>query len=216
MAPRTIRLLLIDDHALVRSGVRSLLEFHDSPNVMLEVVGEAGSAEQALMLIEALAPDVVLLDLSLPGRSGIEALADLRAAAPQARFIALSMHEDPEYVQRFLQGGGVGYVPKTSLEAELLDAILAVARGEYYVPSRLLAHLARELANPDPYRAAQLTDREQEVVTGIATGATYREIAAELGLSEKTVATYRARASEKLGVRSRAELVRWALEQHLV
>lgn len=216
MAPRTIRLLLIDDHVLVRSGVRSLLEFHDSPHFVLEVVGEAGSAEQAQMLIEALAPDVVLLDLSLPGRSGIEALADLRAAAPQARFIALSMHEDPEYVQRFLDGGGSGYVPKTSLETELVDAILAVDRGEYYVPARLLAQLSRALANPDPRRTAQLTERERDVVKGIATGFTYREIAAELSLSEKTVATYRERASEKLGVRSRAELVRWALERGLV
>jgi len=204
---------LVDDHALVRSGVRSLLEFHDAPSTELEVVGEAGSAEEALLLIGALEPDVVLLDLSLPGRSGLEALGDLRAAAPGARFVALSMHEEAEYVKRFLEGGGSGYVPKTSLEAQLVDAVLAVSRGEYYVPAHLLAQLARELANPDPLKDVQLTDREEQVVTAIATGATYREIGSELGLSEKTVATYRARASEKLGVRSRAELVRWALER---
>ncbi len=205
--------MLVDDHALVRSGVRSLLEFHDAPSTELEVVGEAGSAEEALLLIGALEPDVVLLDLSLPGRSGLEALGDLRAAAPGARFVALSMHEEAEYVKRFLEGGGSGYVPKTSLEAQLVDAVLAVSRGEYYVPAHLLAQLARELANPDPLKDVQLTDREEQVVTAIATGATYREIGSELGLSEKTVATYRARASEKLGVRSRAELVRWALER---
>jgi len=216
MKPHTIRLMLVDDHALVRSGVRSLLELHDSTSMKLDVVAEAGSAEQALQLAEALAPDVVLLDLSLPGRSGIEALGDLRKALPDARFVALSMHEDPEYVQRFLDGGGNGYVPKTSLETELVDAILAVDRGEYYVPARLLAQLSRALANPDPRRTAQLTERERDVVKGIATGFTYREIAAELSLSEKTVATYRERASEKLGVRSRAELVRWALERGLV
>lgn len=216
MEPRTIKLMLVDDHALVRSGVRSLLEFHESPSTKLEVVGEAGSAEEALQLAVALNPDVVLLDLSLPGRSGIEALPDLREALPDARFLALSMHEDPEYVQRFLQAGGSGYVSKTSLEAELVDAILALDRGEYYVPPKLLALVARELAQPDPTRDVQLTEREREVVKGIATGATYREIAASLGLSEKTVATYRERASEKLGVRSRAELVRWALKRDLV
>lgn len=216
MTQRKIRLMLVDDHALVRSGVRALLEIHDSPTTTLEVVGEAGSAEQALQLAEALAPDVVLLDLSLPGLSGIDALPQLRALLPKARMIALSMHEDPEYVLRFLQGGGSGYVPKTSLEAELVDAILAVDRGEYYVPARLLALLTRELANPDPKRTAQLTERETEVVRGIASGSTYREIADMLGLSEKTVATYRERASEKLGTRSRAELVRWAVERGLV
>lgn len=213
MTARKIRLMLVDDHALVRSGVRSLLELHDSGTTMLEVVGEAGSAEEALTLVAALAPDVVLLDLSLPGRSGLEALPDLRAAAPGARFVALSMHEEPEYVKRFLEGGGSGFVPKTSLEAQLVDAILAVARGEYYVPANLLAQLVHELAHPDPTRDVQLTTREEQVVTAIATGATYREIGTDLGLSEKTVATYRARASEKLGVRSRAELVRWALER---
>ncbi|MBW7917258.1 MAG: response regulator transcription factor [Trueperaceae bacterium] len=213
MTARKIRLMLVDDHALVRSGVRSLLELHDSGTTMLEVVGEAGSAEEALAVVAALAPDVVLLDLSLPGRSGLEALPDLRAAAPGARFVALSMHEEPEYVKRFLEGGGSGFVPKTSLEAQLVDAILAVARGEYYVPANLLAQLVHELAHPDPTRDVQLTTREEQVVTAIATGATYREIGTDLGLSEKTVATYRARASEKLGVRSRAELVRWALER---
>ncbi len=208
--------MLVDDHALVRSGVRALLEAHDSPTTEFEVVGEASTAEQALQLVGALAPDVVLLDLSLPGRSGVDALGDLAAAAPQARFVALSMHEDAEYVQRFLAAGGSGYVPKTSLEAELVDAILAVDRGEYYVPARLLAVLTRKLAHPDPRKAVQLTERETDVVRGIASGSTYREIAQTLGLSEKTVATYRERASEKLGARSRAELVRWAVERGLV
>lgn len=215
MAATRIRLLLVDDHALVRSGVRSLLEFHESCQ-RFEVVGEAGSAEEALAVIGALAPDVVLLDLSLPGRSGLEALEDLRVAAPGARFLALSMHEETEYVKRFLGGGGSGFVPKTSLEATLVDAILAVSRGEYYVPPRLLAQLAREEATRDPRGGARLTEREEQVVAAIAGGATHREIASELGLSEKTVATYRARAAEKLGVRSRAELVRWALDKRML
>lgn len=212
MPRRPIRLLLVDDHAIVRAGVRMLLNAHDA----MEVVGEAESAEEAIERAEAWDPDIVLLDVSLPGISGIDALDALRQRLPDARFIALSMHEDPEYVQRFLEAGGSGYVPKSSVESQLVDAILAVARGEYYAPARLLAELARELARPDPYRNAKLTNREHEVVRQIARGATYREIAEELGISEKTVATYRERASEKLGVKSRAELVRWALEHGLL
>ncbi len=207
-----VRLFLVDDHAIVRAGVKALLAHHEA----LEVVGEADSGEEALVGVDRTAPDVVLLDLSLPGMNGIETARALKRAHPAARLVALSMHEDPEYVQGFLEAGGSGYVPKSSLETQLVDAILAVARGEYYAPARLLAELAREMARGDPYKHVKLTGRELEVVTQIAEGNTYREIAEALGISEKTVATYRERASEKLGVRSRAELVRWALEHGLV
>lgn len=207
-----IRLYIVDDHAIVRAGVRMLLNAQDS----LEVVGEAESAEEALEALSEVRADVVLLDLSLPGMNGIEAVRVLRKRLPETRFIALSMHEDPEYVQGFLEAGGSGYVPKSSLEMQLVDAILAVSRGEYYAPARLLAELAREMATGDPYRNARLTQREHEVVRHIAHGSTYKEIAEALGISEKTVATYRERASEKLGVKTRAELVRWALEHNLL
>jgi DNA-binding NarL/FixJ family response regulator len=207
-----VRLFLVDDHAIVRAGVRSLLSAHDQ----LLVVGEAESGEEALIRVPAANPDVVLLDLSLPGMNGIATARALREALPGLRLVALSMHEDPEYVQGFLEAGGSGYVPKSSLEAQLVDAILAVSRGEYYAPAKLLAELAREMAHGDPYKHVKLTPREIEVVRQIAQGSTYREIAETLGISEKTVATYRERASEKLGVRSRAELVRWALENDLL
>ena len=209
---RRVRLLLVDDHAIVRAGIRALLSAHDQ----LEVVGEADSGEAALALLVDAAPDVVLLDLSLPGMNGIAAAKVLREALPAVRLVALSMHEDPEYVQGFLEAGGSGYVPKSSLETQLLDAIMAVSRGEYYAPARLLAELAREMKHADPYRRVKLTPREIEVVRQIAQGNTYREIAEDLQISEKTVATYRERASVKLGVRSRAELVRWALENDLL
>jgi DNA-binding NarL/FixJ family response regulator len=213
VSPREpIRLFIVDDHAIVRAGVRMLLNAQSA----LEVVGEAESAEDALEVLPGIDADVVLLDLSLPGMNGIEAVRALRRRLPQARFIALSMHEDPEYVQGFLEAGGSGYVPKSSLEMQLVDAILAVSRGEYYAPARLLAELAREMASGDPYRNARLTQREHEVVRHIAHGSTYKEIAEALGISEKTVATYRERASEKLGVKTRAELVRWALEHNLL
>ncbi len=211
MTNRT-KLFLVDDHAVVRAGIRLLLEVHDN----LEVVGEADSGEAALAKAPALAPDIVLLDLTLPGMNGIETAEALKRTLPGTRLIALSMHEDPEYVRGFLVAGGSGYVPKSSLETGLLDAIGAVSRGEYYAPAKLLAELARELSGPDPYRHVKLTEREREVLTKIASGCTYKEIAGQLGISDKTVSTYRERAAEKLGLKTRAELVRYALQQGLL
>jgi two-component system response regulator NreC len=208
----TIKLFLIDDHSVVRSGLRSLLASKSN----LEVVGEAENGERALELIPGAKPQIVLLDISMPGLNGIEVAKRLKAALPTIRLIALSMHEDPEYVQGFLEAGGSGYVPKSSLETQLVDAIYAVSRGEYYAPGKLLAELAREMAGPNPYKNAKLTERELDVVKQVAQGRTYKEIAKALNIGEKTVATYRERAAEKLGVKSRAELVRWALEHHLL
>lgn len=209
-----IRIFLVDDHAIVRAGVRALLASKDQ----FQIIGEAASGEDALAKIPKLPqpPDIVLLDLSMPGLNGIETARQLKQELDDTRFIALSMHEDPEYVQGFLEAGGSGYVPKSSLETQLVDAILSVSRGEYYAPARLLAELAREMATVDPYQKVKLTPREHEVVKHIAYGSTYKEIAERLGISEKTVATYRERASEKLGIKTRAELVRWALEHGIL
>ncbi|UCH27621.1 MAG: response regulator transcription factor [Trueperaceae bacterium] len=209
---KQITLFLVDDHAVVRAGIRMLLNAKDN----ISVIGEAESGEEAIRTAPPLEPQIVLLDLSLPGMNGIETAKILKRLLPSSRFIALSMHEDPEYVQGFLESGGSGYVPKSALETQLIDAILAVSRGEYYAPAKLLAELAREMAGSDPYKNAKLTQREYEVVRQIAHGSTYKEIAEELGISEKTVATYRERASEKLGVKTRAELVRWALEHDVL
>jgi DNA-binding NarL/FixJ family response regulator len=208
----TIKLFLVDDHSVVRSGIRALLASKSN----IEVVGEAENGEKALELIPTLEPQIVLLDISMPGLNGIEVAKRLKKVLPHIRLIALSMHEDTEYVQGFLEAGGSGYVPKSSLETQLVDAIYAVSRGEYYAPGKLLAELAREMAAPNPYRNAKLTEREMEVVTQVAQGRTYKEIAKVLNIGEKTVATYRERAAEKLGIKSRAELVRWALEHHLL
>lgn len=208
----TLRIFLVDDHAVVRSGLRALLESRD--NIL--VVGEAADGETALELIPEVSPNIVLLDISMPGLNGIEVAKRIKTAMPSVRLIALSMHEDLEYVQGFLEAGGSGYVPKSSLEKQLLDAIYAVARGEYYAPGNLLAQLAKEMSAPNPYRNAKLTERELAVVKQVAQGRTYKEIARVLDIGEKTVATYRERAAEKLGIKSRAELVRWALEHHLL
>jgi DNA-binding NarL/FixJ family response regulator len=208
----TIKVFLVDDHAVVRSGLRALLESKSN----IEVIGAAESGERALELIPLLSPHIVLLDISMPGLNGIEVAKRLKSALPGIRLIALSMHEDLEYVQGFLEAGGSGYVPKSSLEKQLIDAIYAVSRGEYYAPSKLLSELAREMAAPNPYRNAKLTERELDVVRQVAQGRTYKEIARVLNIGEKTVATYRERAAEKLGIKSRAELVRWALKHHLL
>ena len=207
-----VRVFLVDDHAVVRAGIRMLLESKDS----IDIVGEAESAEEALTKAPLLNPDIVITDLTMPGMSGIELAKNLKENMNKTRFIALSMHEEPEYVQSFLEAGGSGYVPKSSVETGLLDAVAAVSRGEYYAPAKLLADLAKEIARPDPYRNEKLTSREREVVRYIAQGLTYKEIARELGISEKTVATYRERAAEKLGIKTRAELVRWALEHDML
>lgn len=209
----TQTVFLVDDHAVVRSGLKMLLESRG-----ITVLGKVVSGEAAL---EALGepdtvPNIVVLDLTLPGISGMETVRILKGQLPNTRFIALSMHEEPEYVQGFLEAGGSGYVPKSAVETQLLDAIAVVSRGEYYAPSKLLAELAREMAGPNPYRHVRLTKRELEVVAQIAQGRTYREIAEILTISEKTVATYRERAAEKLGLKTRAELVRWALEHELL
>jgi DNA-binding NarL/FixJ family response regulator len=180
------------------------------------VVGEAASAEEALAGVPPSRPDVVLLDLSLPGMGGIEGARALRALQPGLRMVALTMHEGAAYVEGFFQAGGSGYVPKSSPAADLIDAVGAVARGEYFAPARLLASVACELARRAPNDRVVLTPREAEVVRRIAQGGTYREIAAALTISPKSVATYRERASQKLGVRSRAELVRWAVEHALL
>ena len=209
---RRIRIYLVDDHPIVRAGVGSWL----SANPQFEVVGEARSGEAALRLVPSVQPDVVLLDLSLPGIGGLETAAALRERSPAVRLVALSMHEDAEYVQRFLAAGGSGYVPKSAVETQLLDAIMAVMRGEHYVPAALLAQLETPNEGAVSASEARLTRRELEVVKCIARGSTYREIAEALSISEKTVATYRERAASKLGVTHRAGLVRWVIEQKLL
>jgi DNA-binding NarL/FixJ family response regulator len=207
-----IRLFLVDDHPIVRAGLAAWLGSH----AQFVVIGEVASGELALERVPHLLPDVVLLDLSLPGMGGVEVAAALHRLVPQVRLVALSMHEEVAYVEAFLAAGGSGYVPKSALETQLVDALSAVMRSERYAPPALLELLAanaeRHLSTSD----ARLSARELEVVKGIAQGSTYREIAAALAISEKTVATYRERAAGKLGVTHRAALVRWALETNLL
>jgi DNA-binding NarL/FixJ family response regulator len=199
-----IRVVLVEDHALVRTGLKHLLEARG-----VRVVGEAGSGLEALGLLEGLEADVAILDVALPDMNGIELAQRLRARFPHLRLLALSMHEDLEYVRGFLQAGGQGYVSKGAVDHELLDALLTVARGGRYLNPALAMRLAVELVQKEG-EEAPLSPREEEVLRLLAQGLSHKEVAERLGISEKTVATYRERGMEKLGLKSRGELLRYA------
>ncbi|BDG60045.1 response regulator [Caldinitratiruptor microaerophilus] len=208
-----MRILIVDDHAVLRSGLRLLLHGKDG----LEVVGEAGEAAEALALARRLRPELVLLDLSLPGLSGLDLLQRLRAEMPWLKVLVLTMHDDPEYLRRALEAGAAGYVIKRAADAELLAAIRAIRRGETYVYPTLAAQLVtRPPEGAAPPASPPLSQREMEVMKLLVLGHTNAEIADQLGVSVKTVETHRARLMEKLGLRTRAELVRYALSHHVV
>jgi two-component system response regulator NreC len=207
-ATATIRVLVCDDHALVRSGLRRLLESEST----FDVVGEAADAEQGVAGVAGLKPDVLLLDVVMPGRSGIEALGDLQAASPETRVLVLSMQDDPSYVRQAFAAGAQGYLMKEAADADLVQAIHDVASGHRYVHPSLGARLAaldaaaHERAESDP-----LSGREHEVLRLLALGHTNQEIAKLLFISVRTAESHRARIMQKLRLSSRAELVRHAL-----
>lgn len=215
--PEKTRILLADDHAVLRAGLRLLLDSQTD----LKVVGEAGEGAEALRLAAELHPDLILLDLTMPGLSGLEALPALRKAAPGARILILTMHDDEGYLRQALQSGASGYVLKKAADSELISAVRAVLRGEVYIhPSMtkaLLEDLLPAVGGEEPTNPWDLlSKREQEVLILVACGHTSAEIAEQLSLSPKTVETYRGRGMEKLGLRSRAALVRFALAHGLL
>ncbi len=211
-----VRVLLADDHAVLRSGLRLLLESQDS----FQVVGEASSGLAALALAEELTPDLILLDLSMPGLGGLEALPSLRRVAPDVKILVLTMHDNAQYLRRALEEGASGYILKKAADVELLSAVQTIMRGEMYVHPSLTRGLIEDVIAPrleeaqDPWES--LSDREQEVLRLVALGHTSAEIADRLALSPKTVDTYRRRGMEKLGLKTRAGLVRFALQHGLL
>lgn len=212
----TIRVLLVDDHAVVRTGLRMLLESEPE----MEIAGEAGTAHEALALVAQLAPDVVLMDISLPDLSGIEATQEIKRRAPQVAVVALTIHEDEEYFFKMLQAGASGYVPKRAAPEELLTAIRTAAAGEVYLyPSlaKLLVqdYLTRKRETAAP-AAGELTEREEEILAYLADGASTQEIAEILSISPKTVARHRENIMRKLNLHSRAELVKYAIRKGII
>jgi two-component system response regulator NreC len=202
-----IRVILCDDHALVRSGLRRLLECEDD----LEVVGEAANAGEAIEQVGAMLPDVLLLDVVMPGRSGIDALPDLRAVSPGTRVLMLSMQDDPSYVRRAFEAGANGYLLKDAADSDLVQAIHEVANGHRYVHPLLGARLVAGQMSGEA-GAEALSAREHEVLRLLALGHTNHEIATMLFISIRTAETHRARIMQKLGLATRAEIVRYALQ----
>jgi two-component system response regulator NreC len=210
-----IRILLADDHRLVRSGLRRLLETQAD----LEVVGEAGDGEETVAETVRLRPDVIVMDIAMPRGGGLEATRRIAEAGLPARVLVLTAHAEEQYLLPVIRAGGAGYLLKSAADEELLDAIRAVHRGEAYLPPPAAAMLLRDYmrrTGEGGAALAELSPREREVVRLTAEGYDARDIGERLYLSGKTVETYRRRAMEKLGLQSRAELVRYALRHGLL
>jgi two-component system response regulator NreC len=213
VATKQIHTLIVDDHTLVRSGLRLLLEAE--PDVLVD--DEAGDAEQAIRLARLHKPDVVLLDVVMPGRSGLDAAPEILEAAPKARILVLSMQDDPSYVRQAFSAGATGYLLKEAADDELVQAVREVAGGGRYVHPELGARLAAAEAEAKARAEADpLSEREREVLRLLALGHTNQEIAKLLFISIRTAETHRAHVMQKLRVSTRAELVRYALEHGLL
>ncbi len=214
---RRIRVLIADDHAVFREALRALL----SAQPDIEVVGEAADGPVVVGRCRDAAADVVLLDLTMPGRGGVAVAEDLRRACPDTKVVVLTMHEDEVFARQAALAGAVGYVPKKSLATELIEAIRATHAGRRYVPPSLAQAFADSRSSTSLRRTSRtaadsLSEREREVIGLIALGHTNAEIGRRLHISEKTVETHRAHILIKLGLRTRADLVRFALEHGLV
>jgi two-component system response regulator NreC len=206
---RVIRIVIADDHAFVRRGLREVLDAEDG----FDVVAEASDLESALRYTRGHHPDVLVLDLNMPGGSSLESIPGIRAECPETQIVVLTMQSEPSYARHALGSGALGYVLKESAESELVEAIRRAASGDSYLNPRLGARVAAE---PPPGLPDGLSEREVEVLRMIALGHTNTEIAEQLYLSVRTVETHRAHIQQKLRLGSRSELVRYALDQNLI
>jgi two-component system response regulator NreC len=206
----SVRVLIVDDHAVFRAGLKLLIDAEDG----LEAVGEAGSARDAIFQARALEPDVVLLDIVMPDQSGLDAMPTLLHERPEMKVLILSMQDDPQYIRQAFAAGASGYILKEAADTEVVAAIRQVAEGSSYVHPAVGATLvAAETAEARRAQEDPLSDREHEVLRLLALGHTNQEIAAQLYISVRTAETHRAHIMQKLRLSSRAELVRYALEQ---
>ncbi len=212
---KPIRVLLVDDHAMFRAGIKALLEAEGK----VEVVGEASSGDEAVDKVRELKPDVVVMDLSMPGSNGLEATRRIAALELDTKVLVLTVHAEEEYLVPVVEAGASGYLTKTSADTDLMEAIKVVARGQVFLPPKATTLLLQR------YKAAEedeqaglhlLSTREQEVLALTAEGYSSREIGKKLFISPKTVDTYRSRIMDKLGLSHRSELVRFALRVGLL
>jgi DNA-binding NarL/FixJ family response regulator len=213
----SIRVLIADDHAIVRDGVRALLALSED----ITVVGEAATGQQAVELARSLSPDVILMDIAMPGLGGLEATIEIRKDNPQAKILVLTQYEDREYIRRFLKAGVSGYVLKKAAGAELTAAIRAVSRGGLVLDPDVAREAMREQAGPaasggaaDPYET--LTDREKQVLKLVAEGHSNKEVAELLDISVKTAMSHREHIMQKLDLHSRTDLIRFAIQQGVI
>ncbi len=211
-----IRILLADDHAILREGLKALLKLSDD----FEVVGEAGNGHEAIDACARLRPDLVLMDIAMPGLGGLEATVAIKKADPDIKVLVLTQYEDPEYVRRFLKAGVSGYVLKRTAGPELAQAIRAAARGGLVLDPSIAREALREPAgvspgaDGDPYDA--LTDREKQVLKLVAEGKSNKEVAALLDISVKTAMTHREHVMQKLELHSRTDLIRFAIKAGVI
>lgn len=202
--------LIADDHAVMRSGLRLLLEAEDD----MDVVAEAGDVDETVRKLKAYKPEVLLLDLHMPGGPSLARIPEMREVAPHTKIVILTMQNSPGFVREALRAGALGYVTKEAADAELVEAVRLAANGEPYLQPAMGARLARE---PEAVGAPDgLTDREVEVLRLIALGHTNAEIASQLFLSVRTVESHRGHIQQKLRLQTRAELVRYALDHQLI
>jgi two-component system invasion response regulator UvrY len=205
--------LIADDHSIVREGIKSLLS--NVPDIL--VAGEACNSSEVFEKIQNAAIDLVILDITMPGQSGLEVLKQLKAEHPELPVLILSMHPEEQYGMRVLMAGADGYLTKEAAPEELLSAIRKITKGGKYITPSLAERLAKNLnrkGRPEGYRT--LSDREYEVLRGIGRGKTVSEVASELYLSVSTVSTYRRRVLEKLNLRTNADLTYYAIKQELI
>jgi DNA-binding NarL/FixJ family response regulator len=211
-----IRVVIADDHALVRDGIKALLRATQD----IEVVGEASDGRQAIEQCRELKPDVVLMDIAMPGLGGLEATLELKRGAPKTRVLVLTQYDDAEYVRRFLKIGVAGYVLKRTLGSELASAIRSVVQGGLVLDPQV----AMQAVNYPPQRAGAepddlyetLTDREKQVLRLVALGQSNKEVADSLGVSVKTAMTHREHLMEKLGLRNRTDLIKFAIKKGVI
>ncbi len=209
-----IRLLVADDHAIMRDGIRALLSLNDD----IEIVGEASTGQEAVEKSAELNPDVIIMDIAMPGMDGLEATRRILKQNPKARILILTQHDDKEYVLSAIKAGSTGYLPKRALGSELVSAIRAVNRGDSFLypsaASALIKDYRSQAQDGDAY--SQLTPREREILKLIAEGHTSREIADMLFISVKTVMGHRTKLMEKLNLHNRTELIKYAMRKGIV
>jgi len=208
-----IKVVVVDDHAVVREGIKRIV----SESGGMTVSGEASDGHEAIRVIKNQPCDVVLLDITMPNKSGLDVLKELHAALPRLPVLVLSMHPEDQYAVRVLRAGASGYVTKDSAPAKLVHAIRKVVRGGKYVSPSLAEKLVYDLGTDTARPAYEiLSDREYQVLCMIASGKTVTDVAEELALSVKTISTYRVRLLEKLNMKNNAELTRYAIKEGLV